>query len=236
MTAALVCCAHGTRSSAGRGVVAGLVAAVAERLPDVPVHEAYVDVHGPAVDKVVAGLPTGRGLRGVVVPLLLATGYHVRVDVARAVSSRPDVVATRALGPDDRLVDLLLDRLREAGAAADAAVVLAPTGSSDAGAQADSEETGRRLARRWAGPVSLGYAAGHDPSAAVAVARARRAGAGSVAVASYLLAPGVFQDRLAESGADVLTAPLSPDPRLVDIVLDRYRTALRDGLTPSPTP
>ncbi len=226
MTATLVCCAHGTRSSAGRQVIAGLVAAVAERLPDVTVREAYVDVHGPAVDDVVAGLPVRPGLAGVVVPLLLATGYHVRVDIARAVAARTDVVATQALGPDDRLVDLLLDRLREAGAADGSAVVLAPTGSSDEGARADGRETARRLALRWSGPVSVGYAAGHDPSVAVAVDRARDAGATRIAVASYLLAPGVFQERLAAAGADVVTSPLSPDPRLVDIVLDRYRDAL----------
>ncbi len=227
MSVPLVCCAHGTRSAAGRAAVSGLIAAVAQRLPGVTVRDAYVDVHGPAIDDVVLGLPSRSRLSGVVVPILLATGYHVRVDIARAVAARPDVVATGALGPDDRLVDLLMDRLGAAGARPGCAVVLAPTGSSDEGARADGLETARRLQARWDGPVSVGYAAGHEPPVAAAVARARDVGAASVAIASYLLAPGAFQDRLADAGADVVTAPLLPDRRLVDIVADRYRDAVR---------
>ncbi|MBD3785267.1 MAG: cobalamin biosynthesis protein CbiX, partial [Micrococcales bacterium] len=168
---ALVVCGHGTRDPAGRAVVADAVAAVAARLPGVEVREAYVDVHGPAVGAVVASLPRRRdGRSGVVVPLLLAAGYHVRVDLAATVADRPDVVVTPALGPDDRLVDLLLARMEAAGVPRDADVVLAPAGSSDDRAQADSQETARRLAARWGAPVRLGYAAGPSPSVADALA------------------------------------------------------------------
>ena len=72
MTASLVLCAHGTRDPLGRETVGAVVAAVAARLPDVAVLEAYVDVHGPDVADVVAGLPEGERAAGVVVPLLLA--------------------------------------------------------------------------------------------------------------------------------------------------------------------
>ena len=225
-TASLVVCAHGTRDPVGRETVRAVVAAVAERLPGVPVLEAYVDVHGPEVADVVAGLPVGERLAGVVVPLLLAGGYHVYVDIADAVASRADVVATGALGPDDRLVDLLVARLDAAGAAPGSAVVLAPAGSSDARAQADSAEMARRLADRWGGPVTLGYAAGPIPTVADAVASARASGAPTVAVASYLLAPGFFQRRIEDAGGDVVTGPLAPDERIVDVVVERYRAAL----------
>ena len=47
-----------------------------------------------------------------------------------------------------------------------------------------------------------------------------------MAVASYLLAPGFFQRRLEESGADVVTGPLAPDDRIVEVVVERYRAAL----------
>jgi len=46
-----------------------------------------------------------------------------------------------------------------------------------------------------------------------------------VALASYLLAPGFFQRRLEDAGAAVVTGPLAPDERIVDIVVDRYRVA-----------
>ena len=222
----LVVCAHGTRDPAGRETVRAVVAAVAGRLPEVPVLEAYVDVHGPEVAEVVAALPAGGRVAGVVVPLLLGGGYHVHVDIARAVAGRGDVLATPALGPDDRLVDLVLNRLADAGAAPGCAVVLAPAGSSDPRAQADSAETGRRLQARWGGPVTLGYAAGPVPSVADAVRSARAVVRGPVAVASYLLAPGYFQGRLEQAGADVVTGPLAPDSRIVDIVCARYRAAL----------
>ena len=50
-----------------------------------------------------------------VVPLLLSVGYHVKVDIARAVKSRPGSAAAAPLGPDPRLAKLLDQRLREAG-------------------------------------------------------------------------------------------------------------------------
>jgi sirohydrochlorin ferrochelatase len=61
---------------------------------------------------------------------------------------------------------------------------------------------------------------------AVAAARAGLTGSGRVVAASYLLAPGFFHDRVARAGADVVTAPLAPDDRLVDVVLDRYDCAV----------
>ncbi len=226
---ALVLCAHGTRDPLGRETVREVVAAVAERLPGVEVLEAYVDVHGPDVAEVVAGLPSAEGdaVAGVVVPLLLAAGYHVHVDIAHAVADRTDVRSTGALGPDDLLVDVLVERLEGAGALRGGSVVLAPAGSSDARAQADSADMAARLEQRWGGTVHLGYAAGPVPTVADAVTAARNAAGGApVAVASYLLAPGIFQRRVEESGGDVVTAPIAPHPLLVEIVLARYRAAL----------
>ena len=227
---ALVLCAHGTRDPLGRDTVRAVLGAVAERLPEVEVLEAYVDVHGPEVAEVVAGLPRadGHAVAGVVVPLLLAAGYHVHVDIAAAVAGRPDVRATGALGPDDLLVDVLVERLAAAGAPRGGVVVLAPAGSSDARAQADSADMAGRLARRWGGQVHLGYAAGPTPTVADAVTGARAAAPDApVSVASYLLAPGFFQRRLEESGADVVTGPIAPHPLVVDLVLARYRAALQ---------
>jgi sirohydrochlorin ferrochelatase len=43
-----------------------------------------------------------------------------------------------------------------------------------------------------------------------------------VAVASYLLFPGVFADRLAAAGADVTGAALGAAPEVARLVLARY--------------
>lgn len=226
MTASVVVCAHGTGDAHGQATISQVVADVAARLPGVEVLKAFVDVQDPKVAEVVAGLAVSEGVSGVVVPLLLAAGYHVHVDIAAATAGRPDVLATPALGPDDRLVDIVLDRLREAGATPGVSLVLAPAGSSDPRAQADSATVAAALSRAWGGPVTLGFAAGPSPSVADAVRAAREVSGGPVVVASYLLAPGFFQRKLHGAGADLVTGPLAPDPRIVDIMIDRYRAAL----------
>lgn len=224
----LVGCAHGTRGPLGRRTVARLLLDVAAARPGLDVEAAFVDVQPPGPAQVVGRLREA-GREAVVVPVLLSAGYHVHVDVARAVQGVPGAVATPPLGPDDRLAALLLERLVEAGAAPGDAVVVAAAGSSDDRSAADVEAVAAGVAAGWAGPVRVAYGASRAPSVPDAVAALRAQGAGRVAVASYLLAPGHFHDRLGEAGADLVTAPLaSPegaDPRLVDLLLARYDDA-----------
>ena len=223
-TPILIGCAHGTKSPEGRQTIRDVLDAVRLALPGVDVREAYVDVHGPFLADVVAEIPVAeQGLSAVVVPLLLAGGYHVYHDIAEAVAERPDVVAASALGPDERLTAIVLDRLREAHVSREATLVLAAAGSSDPRSQADTEAAAEMLRGTWKGPVRVAFAAGHAPSVADAVRSARNYGEdGTVAVASFLLAPGVFQARLSQAGADVVTPALAPHPELVSIVIDRY--------------
>jgi sirohydrochlorin ferrochelatase len=222
-----VACAHGTRDPAGRRLIAELALAARALRPDLVTTAAFVDVQPPTVVDVVAGLAAA-GRAAVVVPLLLSGGYHVHVDIAGAVAAHPGAVAARPLGPDPRLVAVLHDRLLEAGAdPADrrTAVVLAAAGSSDPRAVADVEDTAALLQRSWAGPVTTGYGSAAQPAVPDAVAAARRGGAGRVVVAAYLLAPGHFAGKLAEAGADAVTAPLLPDQRIAAVLLDRYAAA-----------
>ncbi|MDQ4119713.1 MAG: sirohydrochlorin chelatase, partial [Actinomycetota bacterium] len=75
--------------------------------------------------------------------------------------------------------------------------------------------------------VRVGFAATGAPEVSALVAALRRAGERRVSVASWLLAPGVFQDRLRRSGADVVAGPLGVHRHVVDAVLGRYRGAAR---------
>jgi sirohydrochlorin ferrochelatase len=222
----LVACSHGTADAEGTAAVTRLVDAV-RRAADVPVVEAHVDVHGPYVRDVVA---EHRG-DVVVVPLLLAAGFHVRVDVAEAVAPWPGAVAGDALGPDDRLTDLLSERLEAAGVEPDDDVVLAAAGSSDDAADAAVRAQADLLSATRQRPVTVAYGAARGPRIGEEVARLRdREPARRVAVASYLLATGHFHRRVLSAGADAVTAPLldadEPDPRLVGLVLDRYLAAV----------
>jgi sirohydrochlorin ferrochelatase len=227
MTApALVACAHGTRSTEGRATVRALAADIRALRPGLPVVEAFVDVQEPAVGDAVRSTLAARpaaaaGTGAVVTPLLLSTGYHVRHDIGRAVAG---VAATAAapLGPDDRLVTILLQRLDEAGARPGDAVVVAAAGSSDPEAARAVAVVTSRVREAWPGPVTVGFGASAAPSVTGAVGAARAAGAERVVVASYLLAPGHFHSALATAGADVVTRPLGPHPLLARVALDRY--------------
>ncbi|WP_079572631.1 sirohydrochlorin chelatase [Krasilnikoviella flava] len=244
---ALLAISHGTASATGSGAVATLVEAVAARLPGATVHAGFVDVQQPDVPTCLAGLRDTPAARPtVVVPLLLSAGYHVHVDlredVDAAVAGGDDVTLGGALGPDDRLVDVLEQRLAEAGLREDDTVVLAAAGSSDARAVADCETTAARLGERLGRRVIVGYIANATPRVAEVVTAARADQPGRrVVVASYLLAPGFFADLAARAGGDVTTAPLlvaheDAPAALVDVVLDRYRAAaLTAAAAPQPT-
>lgn len=235
MEPVLVGTSHGTDDVAGRAAVRALLDGVRAHRPDLDVREAFVDVQTPEVGEVLAGAVGDTGA-AVVVPVLLSTGYHVRHDIARAVGAQGDAaVAADPLGPDPRLVDLLVDRLAElddgSGLRPDDVVVLAAAGSSVAAAAVAVEEVAAGLAERLGRPVTPSYGAGAVPRVPDAVAAARAGTTGRVVVASYLLAPGYFHDRVLEAGADAVTAPLAPpdgaDDRLVRIIVDRYEAAAR---------
>jgi sirohydrochlorin ferrochelatase len=131
----VVVAAHGTRDPAGVAVAHQLVDAIRAQLPGRPVVLAFVDVLGPGVRDVVAGVPGPV----TVVPTFLSSGYHVRVDVPREVTAtgRNDVTISAALGPHPLLVTAMWERLRAAGWRRGDAVVLAAAGSSDRRAVAD---------------------------------------------------------------------------------------------------
>lgn len=220
----LIACAHGTSNPHGAAEVNALRDGIAALRPGLDVREAYVDVQEPELPAVVAGLPAGEA--GVVVPLLLSVGYHVKVDIARAVRSRPDTIAAAPLGPDPRLAALLDQRLRDAGVTEADAVVLAAAGSSDATAAQNVEELAGQLRALRPNKIVAAYGASAKPSVPDAVAALRAESAPRVVIASYLLAPGFFHDQLAKAGADLVTAPLLPSPALAEIALERYDEAL----------
>ena len=235
-TPALLAISHGTSSTAGQAAVAGLVDAVAARLPDVHVRLGHIDVQQPDVaaslDALAADEPA------VIVPLLLSAGYHVRIDLREQSAGHADVVISPALGPDARLVEVLAARLDAVGAPADHAIVLAVAGSSDDRANEDCRITARMLAERLGRDVAVGFLAAAEPRLGPAVQAARTGGRG-VAVANYLLAPGYFHDlavRLADGSpvARPLLDDDEPAPALVEIVIDRYRDMVNSASTSTP--
>jgi sirohydrochlorin ferrochelatase len=203
----LVLAFHGTRDPRG-GVVCDQIADLVRAAVDVPVEVAYADVRQPDVRTVVDG-PC------VVVPVFLAAGYHVRVDIPEQIGARAGVVLTPPVGLD--AVPAVRDRLREAGFRRGDALVLAAAGSSDARALGDVSRAARLL-----GASAVGYVATATPRIGDVVAGMRGRFPGRVAVASWLLAPGVFHGVLGGCGADLVSEPIGAHPLVVDVVVRRY--------------
>lgn len=222
----LVLVAHGTRDPAGAVTANALAAAVATRLPDVPVRLAFADVCGPTVADV---LVRTRGA-AVVVPAFLAAGYHVRVDLPDQIeqTGRRDVRLAAPLGPAQAVV-AAMDRLVEAGWRASDTVVLAAAGSSDPRARAEVRRAALSLAAMVGSPVAVGWIATGQPSVQDVVARSRR----RVAVASWLLAPGQFHRWLQQTGADVVSEPLGAHPLLVERIVQSHAEAQNSPGSPA---
>lgn len=221
----LLLVAHGTRKQRGVEMIGELAARVSGLL-GATVHVSFVDVLGPTPGELLAGAALAHR-PAIVVPAFLARGYHVRADIPAHLhaSGHPDVTVTPALGPDPQTIRVLTDRLIESGWRYGDAVVLAAAGTSDLAAMRDLHTTATWLSAVTGSHVELAFAATGTPRVPEAVAALRAAGARRVAVASYLLSEGLFQDRLRESGADIVTEPLGLHPGVARLIAARFRRA-----------
>jgi sirohydrochlorin ferrochelatase len=198
---------------------------------------AYLSHAAPSLPQVLRAVEPDAAVT--VLPLLLTAAYHSKADIPRVLArsefGRQQVTCGATLGPHPLLLRALERRLAEADPAAlecpeQTGVVLAAAGSSDPLANA----TIARLAARWQATsgwfaVSPAYASAADPGPAVAVAGLLAAGASRVVVASYLLAPGLFADRIRRAcmaaGAAAVSPVLGASAEVADVLLDRYEEA-----------
>jgi sirohydrochlorin ferrochelatase len=225
----------------------------------IDVRAAFLDHCAPSLPAVLGSLDDGRARSCVVVPLLLTAAYHSKSDIPAQLAAASTAGASGAadgvavwcaatLGPHPLLLAALERRLREAGipvnsaaGRARTAVVLAAAGSSDPAANATIADLAAawQRDRGWRAVVPA-YASAAGPSPAEAVTALRRGdsssagGAGPVVVASYLLAPGYFADKIRtaslDAGASAVSGVLGAAPEVADVVLARYREALCDRL------
>ena len=249
----LVAASHGTDNLGGAKSISDLVKKVAEKLPEVKVLEAFVDVQEPDVPAVFSEAASFGVSAITIVPLLLATGYHVRQDIAdaafefNAASSGTEVAISPALGPDERMVEVLIQRLDEVGAtaatAADDLIVLTVAGSSDARAQAESELVKlmfeEALSARNGAPtkVELAFLSAAEPKLKDLIPKLKfQQPRKRVVIATYLLADGFFAGLTKKVGAHLASEPLlvdgtEPPQQLVNIIIDRYKAATDEGKT-----
>ncbi len=249
----LVAVAHGSQDPRAAATIEALVGAVRSQIQDVDVRTAYLGHATPSLSQVLGSLPERPGRRVTVLPLLLTPAYHSKTDIPRVLAhtGRHDLTYGDTLGPHPLLLRALDRRLAEAGVGVNradreaTAVVLVAAGSSDPRATAIIE----RLAARWQArsgwrAVVPGYASACSPTPAEAIAALRTGGAGRtggadrVAVATYLLAPGYFADRVRAqalaAGADAVSAALGAAPEVARLAIGRYRSVFWGDAKQSP--
>lgn len=229
----LVAVAHGSRDPRSAATVRALVDRIAAAAPELDVRVSFLDLSEPLVTDVLRDLVRAGHREAVVVPLLLGSAFHARVDLPALVAEVPALRVTIAdvLGAD--LEPVAFDRLAAVADVTDPGlgVVLAAVGSSRAAAN----EAVAALARRWQSRHGFravaAFASAAKPDVPAAVAKLRARGASRIAVASWFLAPGLLPDRIAalarEAEPSVALADcLAGDPRVASLVLERYATAL----------
>jgi sirohydrochlorin ferrochelatase len=255
--APLVAVAHGSRDPRAAATINELLALVRSRatgrgLAGLAVRGAFLDHCAPSPRQVLSGVAES-DTACVVVPLLLTAAYHSKTDIpahiAAAASALPglDVRYADTLGPDRLLLAALERRLADGGVAvgdrgarARTNVVLAAAGSSDPRANATIAALAAQwqAARGWRAVVpAYASAAGPRPDEAVAALLAAEPGA-PVIVATYLLAPGYFADKIRETalgaGATAVSPALGAAPEVADVILARYAAAAHPGEASAP--
>ncbi|MEV0357796.1 CbiX/SirB N-terminal domain-containing protein [Nocardia sp. NPDC050697] len=240
---------HGSRDPRSAGTVGAIVDAVAAARPGHPVRAAFLDLNAPSVEQVLDAVAGAGHRHAVVVPLLLGSAFHARVDLpgllAEARGRHPLLRIDQAdvLGPDARLVDALADRVREAlgGAPTSAAtrdlggpargerspvgVIVAAVGASSAAANARTRLVAEEFAARTGLRTELCFATA-DPGVEIARERLLARGARRLVVAPYFLSPGLLTDRIAAAAPELAhAAALGAHPALTELIWDRYDTA-----------
>lgn len=255
--AALLVVAHGSRDQAARVEFLDQVRALSAALPDLSVRYAVLEFpgeHAPSIGDAVDALPADVR-RLLVLPLFLFDAGHVRNDIpaelATAAGRHPglDVRMLPQVSADDGLLEILVDRVRTARAAAAPhepwAVLVVGAGTSSAAANAElvrmTEMLRGEIATSIVEPAFVSLA---HPTVAEGIARCAEQGARQVVTVHYFLNTGVLARRIeTQAGAEVerlgvkLTVGqhFGPHQRLTESLARRVRAALlgdaavRDG-------
>lgn len=244
----LLALGHGSRDADGVEEFWALAEAIRALAGQLPTGFGFIELAEPLVDEAIDRLVSAGATEVVTVPLVLLGAGHLKNDgpaaLARARQRHPGVHFRlgRDLGIEPGVLAAAEDRIREAAGDADPeklGVALIGRGSSDPDACADLWKVGRLLADgRGLGTVEPGFVSVATPRVVDALERCRLLGATTVVLAPFFLFPGVLLQRIYDQAAAWAAAHpevevrgaahLGADPRLAQLVLERYREA-REG-------
>jgi sirohydrochlorin ferrochelatase len=204
----VVLLSHGSPDPRSGAAVRAAAEKVGARLVGDEVVVAFLDHDDPPLAEAVAG---ARG-EVVVLPLLLSSAFHARVDVPAAVAAldRP-VTLLDPLGHPAPVLDAVLGEVQGAGAA----VVVAAGTRVDAEREAFADAVASAASRTGVAAYAA-FATGPGPSVADALVP-------GAAVVPWLLAPGRLLDAVrAEAwGHDVVGGGLLERADLIDAIAER---------------
>lgn len=241
MTAVLLV-AHGSADPRAAASTRALARAVAAQRPGLDVRTSYLDHAGPRPDEVLLDMQRLGHRSAVVVPLLLTSAFHGRVDlpavIDRAHSSGLSlrVRTTDVLGPVGGLVHpLLVAALRRQLPAVDAdGVVMLAAGTRDDLARHTVDLAATELGRQLGLPCRAAFASGSPVTGAVAVSALRAQGCAAVVISSYFLATGRLHEAAVASA--VSAGALAPAAPPLGRALDLARLVIaRIGRVSAPT-
>ncbi|MGE2719670.1 sirohydrochlorin chelatase [Mycolicibacterium celeriflavum] len=222
----LVLTAHGSADPRSAAVTHAVAGRIRRLRPWLDVRPAFLEQTGPSLLDTLRGLPAP----GVVVPFLLASAFHARVDIPTVIEeSGATVDRADVLGEDPALLTVLRQRLAELGASPDdegLGVLVVAVGSSrpDANARTATVAQFLRSGTRWAGS-EVAFATGPYADLPDAAERLRARGAERLVIAPWFLAHGVITDRVAEYAAAegiAMAEPLGSHNLVAATVMDRY--------------
>jgi sirohydrochlorin cobaltochelatase len=253
----LVLVGHGTKDPAGVGAFGAFTRRLGALFAPqgIEVAGGFIELSAPPLREAVAGLAASGHRQLVAVPLVLSAASHAKGDIpaalARESARHPGLSWKygRPLGPHPVLLELLAERIAEAGPADDGpaddgpaddglgAVLLIGRGSTDPDANAEVCKTARLL---WEGRdyafVETAFVSLAAPDVAAGLERCRRLGARRITVASYFLFPGILPDRIVTQARQyaaahpelevTCTGVLGDTAGLAGLVAERYHEAL----------
>ena len=239
---------HGSRCALSEDETHLFADLVAAEVPQLAVEVGFLEMTDPsaggALDRLVE-----RGCREVtVIPLALLAAGHAKSDAPAVVVSGRDrhpgveIRFGAPFGVAREPVELLGKAVVAAGGAGLPLLVVA-RGSSDPDANSDAHKASRLIAE-WTGSpfVHVGFSGVTGPSVAEAAAVFSKLGHPRVAVVWWFLCHGKLIERGRAELADVFAAEgvdqvdagyIGPDPALVPLVLERYRSAGTSAGDPS---
>jgi sirohydrochlorin cobaltochelatase len=246
---ALLVVGHGSRDPRGTSQFHDLIDLVRRRNPSLTVEGGFIELSRPSISECVDRL-ADRGARNVAaVPLMLLAAGHAKDDIpatlVREKMGHPEMSFSygRALGIRPELIELMDERistllLEEKG---ETAILIVGRGSSDPDANSDLSKIARLFYEGRPYPiVESAYVSMSPPGVSKGLDRCLKLGAKHVVVFSYFLFTGVLEERIRrQSRAFAEANPcvevryagyFGPDPRLADLVVERYTEALRGDI------